>query len=145
MRRGEDDDIVVFTVPGLPRGKGRPKIVKIGGFSRMAADKKTASYEGLVAHEASIAMREKMLVDQPVSCALMIFVPIPNSWSIKKKTEACLGTVLPTTKPDIDNVVKAIFDGMNGVVWRDDVLCVDVVVRKRYSHTPCVKIAVKSI
>jgi len=50
--------------------------------------------------------------------------------------------VLPTTKPDADNVVKAVFDGLNGVLWRDDVLVVDLRVRKRYAATPCVRVEV---
>ena len=47
-----------------------------------------------------------------------------------------------TKKPDADNVVKAVFDGMNGVVWRDDVQAVDLVVRKRYGATPGVFVRV---
>jgi Holliday junction resolvase RusA-like endonuclease len=55
---------------------------------------------------------------------------------------ALAGEVLPTTKPDADNVVKAVFDGLNGVLWRDDVLVVDLRVRKRYAATPCVRVEV---
>ena len=39
-------------------------------------------------------------------------------------------------------MVKAIFDGLNGVLWRDDVLVVDLRVRKRYAATPCVRVEV---
>ena len=48
--------MIAFTVPGAPQGKGRAKIVKIGGFSRMATPAKTVAYEGLVAHAAALAM-----------------------------------------------------------------------------------------
>ncbi len=47
---------VSFTVPGEPQGKGRAKIVKVGGFSRMATPQKTVAYEGLIAHAAHQAM-----------------------------------------------------------------------------------------
>lgn len=38
---------------------------------------------------------------------------------------------------------KAIFDGMNGVVWKDDVQVVEVRKRKRYAETPGVVVIVK--
>ena len=50
------------------------------------------------------------------------------------------GRLLPTSKPDTDNVLKAVLDGCNGVLWRDDVLVVDVRIRKRYAATPCVRV-----
>lgn len=134
--------IITFTVPGAPQGKGRPRIVKIGAFTRLAADKKTASYEGLVAHAAHVAMAGRPMLDGPIGCSVFIDAPVPASWSQKKQRQALAGEVLPTTKPDTDNVVKAIFDGLNGVLWRDDVLVVDLRVRKRYAATPCVRVEV---
>ena len=43
--------------------------------------------------------------------------------------------ILPTSKPDVDNVIKGIFDAMNEIVWKDDKQAVDVSIRKRYSET----------
>jgi len=128
--------VIAFHVPGAPQGKGRAKIVKIGGFSRMATPKKTAAYEGLVAHAAMAAMAGAPLFEGPVGCELTIHCAVPPSWSGKKQRSALASEILPTSKPDIDNVVKAIFDGCNGVLWRDDVLVVEVSVRKRYAATP---------
>ena len=81
------------------------------------------------------------------ACAveLDIFVSVPASWSIKKRAMALSGGLHPTKKPDVDNVEKAVFDGMNGIVWRDDVQVVDVVKRKRYSETPGVYVRVMEI
>ena len=58
---------------------------------------------------------------------------------------AALGEIRPTTKPDIDNVVKGVFDGMNGVVWRDDVVVAELIVRKFYSLAPCVQVVVRPL
>lgn len=131
---------VAFTVPGEPQGKGRPKVVKIAGFTRMATPAKTVAYEGLVAHAASRAMGGMPPVDGACAVELVVTLSVPASWSKKKQAAALAGQVLPTKKPDIDNVVKAIFDGMNGVVWRDDVQAVDVVLRKRYGALPGVSV-----
>lgn len=137
--------MIAFTVPGAPQGKGRPKVVKIAGFTRMATPAKTVQYEGLVAHAAQLALKGAALFDAAVACNVFIDAPVPASWSAKKQRMALAGEVLPTTKPDADNVVKAIFDGCNGVLWRDDVLVVDLRVRKRYAATPCVRVEVWSV
>lgn len=133
---------VSFTVPGEPQAKGRAKIVKIGGFSRMATPAKTVAYEGLIAHAAQQAMGTATPMDCACQVQMIITVSVPASWSKKKQAAALAAQVLPTKKPDTDNVVKAVFDGMSGVVWRDDVQAVDLFVRKRYGAMPGVQVRV---
>ena len=133
---------VSFTVPGEPQGKGRAKIVKIGGFSRMATPAKTVAYEGLVAHAAQQAMSGDPPFDAPCRIELDVLCSVPASWSQKKQAQALTGAIRPAKKPDADNVLKAVCDGMNGVVWKDDVQAVDVLLRKVYAPTPCVRVRV---
>jgi len=132
--------MVEFKVPGQPQGKGRAKIIKIGGFSRMATPAKTVAYEGLIAHAAGIAMAGRPIITGPVRVAVYIDCQIPSSWSGRKQRDALVGVVMPTGKPDSDNVIKAIYDGCNGVVWKDDAQVVDGAQRKRYSQTPGVRV-----
>jgi len=135
--------MLTFTVPGAPIGKGRPRVTTRGGkFASMYTPEKTVNYEGLVAHSAKVAMAGAPLIDGPASVRMEIVCKIPSSWSQKKRSAAIAGQVHPTTKPDIDNVEKAIFDGLNGVVWRDDVQVVEVAKRKRYGDTPGVKVTI---
>jgi len=134
--------MIAFVVPGQPQGKGRAKIVKIGGFSRMATPQKTVAYEGLVAHAAQQAMQGRAPLEVAVAANVFLDCQVPASWSQKKQRMALAGEVMPTAKPDADNVVKAIFDGLNGVAWRDDVLVVDLRVRKRFAATPCVRVEI---
>ena len=137
--------MIAFTVPGQPQGKGRPRIGKVGGHARMFTPEKTAAYEGLIAHAARVAMGGRPLLEGAAACNVFIDCQVPASWSAKKQRAALAGEVMPTTKPDADNVVKAVFDGMNAVVWRDDVLVVDLRVRKRFAATPCVRVEVWSV
>lgn len=136
---------VTFTIPGEPQGKGRPRVGKIAGQARMFTPAKTVAYEGLIAHAAQQAMAGAPPVECACAVQLSITVGVPASWSKKKQAAALLGQILPTKKPDADNVVKAVFDGMNGVVWRDDVQAVDVSVRKRYGSTPGVFVRVTQV
>ncbi len=134
--------IVEFFVPGEPVGKGRPRVGKVGQHARLFTPAKTVNYEGLIAHAGSQAMQARALIDGPVLVEMHMGLSIPQSMSKKRKALAVAGRVFPTKKPDMDNVIKAIFDGLNGVVWVDDVQVVDTVVRKRYAETPGVRVRV---
>jgi Holliday junction resolvase RusA-like endonuclease len=137
--------MITFTIPGAPIGKGRPRVTTIGGFARMYTPKKTANYEGLVAHAAQSAMVDMPMIEGPVSIELVIFCSVPASWSQKKQRMALAGEIIPTTKPDADNIIKAVCDGCNGVVWRDDVQAADGSWRKRYRATPGVVVTIKPL
>lgn len=136
---------VHFFVPGKPQGKGRPRAVARGKFVRMYTPEKTASYESTVALAASQAMAGRALFAGAVSVVMQIALPIPASWSKKKQAQAAADQLLPTTKPDADNTVKAVFDAINGVVWGDDTQVVDLLVRKRYHARPGVSVIVAPI
>lgn len=137
--------MITFTVPGQPVGKGRPRIGRVGAHARMFTPAKTVSYEGLVAHAAHQAMAGRQLIDGAVRVLLTINVQIPASWSKRKQAEAISGAIRPTTKPDIDNVEKAIFDACNGVTWRDDVQVVEVAKSKWYSAAPGVVVTIEPV
>jgi Holliday junction resolvase RusA-like endonuclease len=136
---------VSFLVPGKPQGKGRPRAVARGKFVRMYTPEKTASYESTGALAASQAMAGQTLIAGPVEVVMRLVLPIPMSWSNRKKDHALDGIIMPTTKPDADNVIKAIFDAINGVVWHDDTQVVDLQVRKRYGITPGVNVIVSQL
>ena len=136
---------IAFCVPGEPQGKGRAKIVKIGGFSRMATPAKTVAYEGLIAHAAQLAMRGAAPLDGDCRLEVDIICTVPASWSAKKRTQALAGSIRPAKKPDADNIVKAVCDGLNGVVWRDDVQAVEGSWRKVYGETPGLRVRVASL
>lgn len=133
---------VSFVVPGEPVGKGRPRIGKVGNHARMFTPAKTASYEGLIALAGTEAMAGRQLIEGAVMVELRIVMSVPTSKPKKWKAQALAGEVFPTKKPDMDNVIKAIYDGLNGVVWKDDVQVVDAFVRKRYGETPGVLVRI---
>lgn len=136
---------ICFFVPGRPQGKGRPRIGKVGVHSRMFTTAATVAYEGLIALAAQQAMAGRTLLTGPVFVHMEITLPVPSSWSQKRKALALAGQIHPTTKPDADNVIKAIFDGMNGIVWVDDVQVVELLARKAYGEIPGVKVSVQPI
>jgi Holliday junction resolvase RusA-like endonuclease len=138
-------NFVAFTVPGEPQGKGRARVGTIGGHARMFTPAKTVAYEGLIAHAAALAMRGT----PPLECACRLEVDIvcsvPASWSNRKRAQALAGEIRPAKKPDSDNVLKAVADGMNGVVWKDDVQAVEGGWRKVYGATPGLHVRVAAL
>lgn len=136
---------VAFIVPGEPQGKGRPRFSTIGGHARMFTPAKTAAYEGLVAHAAQQAMKGHEPLEGALVVEALCFKLPPASWSNKRKQAALIGEIRPTGKPDGDNIAKAIGDGGNGVVWRDDAQIVDWRVVKLYGAQACVRVNVAAL
>jgi Holliday junction resolvase RusA-like endonuclease len=139
---------IVVTLNGHPRGKGRPRSRIATGkagqqFVSVYTDKETRTYEAMLRYAAERAMAVGIpqgTPRAPLDCALRVrvtavFLP-PASWSGKKRREALAGIVRPTGKPDGDNLLKCVGDALNGVVWRDDSLVVEWVIRKFYGERP---------
>lgn len=136
---------VAFFVPGPPVGKGRPRAFRMGKGVRMFTPEKTASYESLVATSGHAAMNGRAPFCGACEVVMDIRLPVPASWSKKKQAQALDGQIYPTKKPDVDNVVKAVFDALNGIVWQDDVQVVGLALSKRYSAIPGVGAVVRLV
>ena len=138
---------IQFTIPGPAVGKGRPRAFRMNAGIRMHTPEKTAKYESLVAMVASEAMKINGYspIKGAVSVDLLVVAQVPASWSQKKQQMAISGDVRPTTKPDADNVLKAVADACNGIVFDDDKQIVDVRVRKFYGTAPRVDVLVRMI
>lgn len=132
----ERQPAIAFVIPGTPVGKGRPKFARRGNFVTTYTPEKTASYENLVKLAAAEAMRGHAIIEGAVAVTIALYVTPPASWSKKKQRDALDGAIFPTSRPDVDNVVKGIFDACNAIVWRDDKQACDVTVQKRYSEIP---------
>jgi Holliday junction resolvase RusA-like endonuclease len=135
--------MITFTIPGEPQGKGRARIGRVGAHARMFTPAKTMAYEGLVAHIAAQAMNGRPPLTEACAVEMTITHNVPASWSKKKSASALAGDIYPTKKPDVDNVIKAIFDAMNNVVWKDDTQAVEVVCKKKYGEVPGVSISLR--
>lgn len=136
---------ISFTVPGQPIAKGRPKFARRGNFVTAYNPAKTVNYEGLVAHSAMVEMIGKSLIAGPISVQMDIRLQIPESWSKRKKELALSGLVAATKRPDLDNIFKALADGMNGVVFKDDCQIVQTLTTKKYAETPGVYVVVREL
>ena len=90
---------VRFVVPGRPTPKARPRVVRAGGRARAYTPEATKAFEEAVGWEAKRAGARR-----------------PVQWPVEVRVKF----VVRHRRADLDNLVKAVLDGMRGVVYEDD-------------------------
>lgn len=96
-----------FTILGPPIGEGRPRAVRMGPMVRMHAAPKSAEWRAVAAQQMA-AERIGEVITEPVRVILTAVMPRPAS--IPKR--AGPGRLWRATKPDIDNIAKAVLDAL---------------------------------
>lgn len=143
-----DDQTVRITLPGAPRGKGRPRsriaATKTGQqFVQVYTDSDTRKYENALGFAAMAAMRGRKPFDCPLEVTVVAYFDVPKSWSKTKTDSALLGRIRPVTKPDADNIEKSALDACKSIAFADDSQVVDVHTQKFYSLSPRLEITIK--
>lgn len=150
-----------FELRGPPPTKGRhrsrlviPKDAWIKGtfitrqsakkiFIQQYPDPATEAAEKALAEAGVLFMLGRPPTERPVALLVHAFRAIPPSYSKTDQAKARSGALLPTPRPDADNHLKIVKDGLNGVVWRDDSQVCDARVIKRYSVIPAIRVEVR--
>ena len=96
--RATKGDSVFFRIP---RAKLRPS-----GLKRLMRLEKYNEYKENLLAEAKL----KRFVMPPCGASITFFIPCPPSWSNKKKN--LMHLKLHQSKPDLDNLLKALMDGL---------------------------------
>ena len=107
--------------------------------------RQTTEYEKLV--RASYTAVSKMFFDKniPLEISIIALFSVPQSISKRLKNSMLKGDILPTKKPDSDNIIKIILDALNGVCYHDDSQVCKTYFEKKYSEIPKVEITIKEI
>ena len=134
---------VEFTVPGCPVAKGRPRFSRQGPYVRTYTPDKTYRYEQLV--QLSFMQAEQPKLKGAVKVRILAYFPIPKSASKKRQKMMAEGEIRHTTKPDGENVSKAILDGLNKMAYDDDSNIVELHIEKWYSDDPRVEVTLEEI
>lgn len=131
-----------FTIPGEPKGKGRPR-VRSAGYAYTPSD--TAVYENLVKLEYQRQCKGvRFPDDMDIDMRITAYYKAPKRVSKKKRTAMLEHRIRPKKKPDIDNVFKIVADSLNGIAYHDDSQIVDGMVRKFYSDEPRVVVTIQN-
>jgi len=118
-----------------PVPASRPRVTKWGTFY----SKKYNDYKNKIKHD----IQKKFLNDNDYQKAekttalnikIIFKFPFPKSYSKKKRLEIKENNYLHLIKPDLDNLEKAILDGMNEIVYNDDSQICELSSSKRYTE-----------
>lgn len=119
---------VAFTVPGEPKGKGRPRAVprivwKDGepeAVVSLITPPDTREAEAVVLAAFRRAFPRHKPFTGPVLLRFTAVFETPRSFNKALREAAARGKLYATKKPDKDNIEKLIVDALNGVAFADD-------------------------
>ena len=119
--------MISFIVPGIPVAKGRPRFARVGKGVRTFTPAKTVRFEErvmLAAQAAGVTM-----LTGPVEVSISAIFGMVGPPRKRKPREA----QWKATRPDVENVAKAVLDALNGIAYRDDAQVVSLFVTKRFA------------
>ena len=133
--------IYEFEMLGSIVGKARPRMNTRTG--RAYTPTKTKLYE--------YGLRQWFLMNYPnfkpiesrVKVTIIAYFEIPKSTSKKKEAEMLKGNISPTKKPDADNIIKIVLDGMNKFAFKDDTQVTKLEIEKKYDKQPRVYVKIE--
>ena len=104
-------------------------------------DASVIKYRKAIRNMAIAQMRNQKAekIEGAVNMNIIFAFRRPKSLSKKERT------VPKTTKPDIDNLTKAILDALNGIAWNDDAQIAEISARKVWSKQNQIKIEIWEI
>lgn len=127
-----------FTIPGEARGKGRPRF----GRGHTYTDARTLTYEKQVKRAAMLALFGRPPIEVPVNVDLTIRLVPPKSESRIRRAAILAGERAHLGRVDVDNVAKAVLDGLNKLAYADDRQIVELTVRKVAASQPGVDVVI---
>ena len=125
---------IKFKILGKPRGKQRPRMCVSFGKQVTYTPKQTSEYEKLV--KASYMAVSKMFFKKGVPLEVSILAFFSGKYSDSDWV---------TKKPDSDNIIKIVLDGLNKVAYHDDAQICKLSFEKKYSEIPRVEVKIKSL
>jgi crossover junction endodeoxyribonuclease RusA len=110
--------LIWFFVPGLPVAQPRQRHANIGGHVRNYIPKSDPvhTFKATVRMSCQQALPDDWTPDGPMRVSAEFVFPRPKSMTKKSGNER----EPKITKPDLDNLTKALYDALTGVAWNDD-------------------------
>ena len=121
---------------GKTMPKERARVVSKGGRTFSYTPTRTKEWEEFIRYQMLMHRPEKLL-DGPLALEATFYLLRPKSIPKKRK--------YPHTKPDLDNLIKAVCDALKGLIYTEDSRIVDKIIRKRYGDPPRVELKIEEI
>ncbi len=127
-----------FKINLIPIAASRPRVTRYSTYYAEPYNSYKDILKVLIGKEVAKTKRPLFKQYEPLKLRVIFFMPIPKNTS-KKKRESL---VWHTKKPDADNLLKAIKDAMNEIVYHDDGQVCEINVEKLYSENPRTEITI---
>lgn len=138
--------VVQFSMSGIPRGQGRPRAtVRKGGFASVYKDSKSRQYELSIAKIAKIAMAGRPPLTGALSASFRFRLQIPKSMPKWLQAKVLAGEEAYLGAFDTSNMIKAVEDAMNKVVFKDDKQIVRLFATKVAAANPGVDVRIEPL
>lgn len=119
--------VVTLYIDGRPVPKGRPRVTRHGTYT----PKGTQIFESAI-RTAWLKCGEKPFEDgEALEVMVNAYFPIPSGTPKSKRGKLHLTPYLK--RGDIDNIIKAVLDALNGYAYKDDSAVYSVYGRKIYT------------
>lgn len=125
-------ETLLFRVNGMPQGKARPRFNRRTGNTYTPPETRAYEQEIKAAALKACMLQGWLKTDAPLRVNVTAWLEVPKSYSKKNRALAFAGDVYPAKKPDLDNIAKAVLDGMNEIAYHDDKQVVECTLRKRF-------------
>jgi Holliday junction resolvase RusA-like endonuclease len=126
-----------FTAYLIPVAKARARLTVIAGHAHAYTPKKTANAEQIIRNAFLDAGGKKIAKGIPIILRVVVFRPRPVS--LPKKREYAV------SRPDLDNYVKTVMDGLNKYAWEDDSQIVSLSAQKLFGDPPRIEVEINTI
>lgn len=131
-----------FFISTIPIGQARPKFARIGNHVHAYDPAKSRGYKLYIKNQ--IMDKNPARMEGPLTLIVDFLMPRPQAHYGKKGLKDS-APYYCTTKPDLDNLIKAVKDAITntGMIWKDDsYVCVEMA-SKKYSEVPGIKIIIQ--
>lgn len=123
-----------FVFDLIPVPKERPRVVTLPGTDKTFGytPARTKYFTSEVRRVVADVFRGRSPVAGPVRLDMTFVMQVPVSWPKWKHAAALDGLIVPTGRPDMDNLEKALLDAFNETLIVDDAYVIERAARKIY-------------
>lgn len=148
LASGENAPLIHFFAPCLPIAQPRQRHRGFVAGGRVITTNYTPAKHPVNAFKALVALASRQVwskdpLQGPLKVEVTFRFPLPASARVGVKRRVAGGEWVPHShKPDLENCVKSLQDGLTGICWVDDSQVAEGIWRKGYGVTPGVEVSV---
>jgi Holliday junction resolvase RusA-like endonuclease len=133
-----------FTIAIKARAKQRARSTTRGGRTRHYTPTDTVVFESMV--RSYYKGSGGQFMSGAIRAQVHVARAIPKRFTREQRRQIEQGTLMPTTKPDVDNYAKAVMDALRGVAYKDDAQIVDLHSTKSFADgSPFVHVVISEV